>query len=103
MGYSKEIGFRAGICTPFYFYDLKHEKVTELLVHPFCIMDSTLKFYMKTRSSEVIYTVKPLIEHVKAVKGELVTIFHNESFGTHKVWKNWGEVYEGVVRLAVPR
>jgi hypothetical protein len=103
MGYSKDIGFRAGICSPFYFYNLKEEKMTELLVHPFCVMDSTLKFHLKIRSSEILYTIKPLFEHVKAVKGELVTVFHNESFGTHKVWKNWGDVYESVVKLALPK
>lgn len=103
MGYSREIGFRAGIASPFYFYDLTKETMTDLLVHPFCIMDSTLKFYLKVRSSEISHTVKPLIEHVKNVKGELVTIFHNESFGTHKIWKRWGDVYESILRMAVPR
>lgn len=103
MGYSREMGFRAGITSPFYFYDLTTETMTDLLVHPFCIMDSTLKFYLKVRSSEVAHTVKPLIEHVKNVKGELVTIFHNESFGTHKIWKRWEGVYEAILRLAVPR
>lgn len=103
MGYSKDIGFRAGICTPFYFYDLVNEKTTDLLVHSFCVMDSTLKFYLKVRSSEVGYTVKPLLEHIKNVKGEAVFVFHNESFGTHKIWKNWGDVYETLVKMAIPR
>ncbi len=103
MGYSKEIGFRASICTPFYFYNLKEEKMTELLVHPFCIMDSTLKFHMKLRSSEAIYTIKPLIDHVKKVNGQLITVFHNESFGTHKVWRNWSEVYDSLLKIAIPR
>ncbi len=103
MGYSKITGFRAGICSPFYFYDLKKEEQTSLLVHPFCVMDSTLKFYMKVRSSEVLYTIKPLIEKVKQAKGEFVMIFHNESLGTHKMWRNWSEVYETVVRAAKAR
>jgi hypothetical protein len=103
MGYSKEIGFRASICTPFYFYDLQKEEMTELLVHSFCAMDSTMKYYLKIRSSEVNYTLKPLIEHVRNVQGEMITLFHNESFGTHKVWKNWGDVYEQLIRLAKVR
>lgn len=102
MGYSKENGFRASICTPFYFYDLQNEQMTDLLVHPFCIMDSTMKYHMKLRSDDVIYAVKPLIEQVKKMKGELVTVFHNESLGTHKIWKNWGDVYETVVKAALP-
>ena len=92
MGYSKENGFRASICCPFYFYDLKNEQMTDLLVHPFCIMDSTMKYYMK-----------PLIKQVKNMGGELVTVFHNESLGTHKIWKNWGDVYENIVKAALPR
>lgn len=103
MGYSREIGFRAGICSPFYFYDLSKEETTPLLVRPFCMMDSTFKFYLKTRSSEIIYTAKPLIDHVKQVKGELITVFHNESLGSHKIWRNWGDVYETLIRAALPK
>jgi len=103
MGYSKENGFRASICCPFYFYDLKNEQMTDLLVHPFCIMDSTMKYYMKIRSKDVIYSVKPIIKQVKKMGGELVTVFHNESLGTHKIWKNRGDVYENIVKAALPR
>ena len=34
MGYADQIGFRAGTCTPFYFYDLENEIQTTLKVHP---------------------------------------------------------------------
>ena len=30
MGYVDRIGFRAGTCTPFYFYDLNNEKTSEV-------------------------------------------------------------------------
>ncbi|HAR20237.1 MAG TPA: hypothetical protein DCR46_06205 [Cytophagales bacterium] len=66
-------------------------------------MDSTMKYYMKIRSKDVIYSVKPLIKQVKNMGGELVTVFHNESLGTHKIWKNWGDVYENIVKAALPR
>ena len=35
LGYAGQTGFRAGICTPFYFYDLELEETTNLLLVPF--------------------------------------------------------------------
>ena len=41
-------GFRASICTPFYFYDLRIEELSnKLKVHPFSVMDATFKYYLK--------------------------------------------------------
>ncbi len=101
MGYSSQIGFRASICTPFYFYDLEQEEKTNLKVHSFAAMDSTFKYYLKVRSTEVVYQLKPMIDEVKSLGGEFCVLFHNESLGGHKVWKNWGDVYEQVVKLAL--
>jgi len=53
MGFSGEVGFRASICTPFYFYDIEQETVTKLLIHPFAVMDATLKYYMKVKPEDV--------------------------------------------------
>jgi len=47
MGYAALPGFRAGICSPYNFYDLDIEVETKLRVHPFMVMDGTLKDYMK--------------------------------------------------------
>ena len=38
MGFSGEVGFRASICTSFYFYDLELEASTKLMIHPFAVM-----------------------------------------------------------------
>lgn len=101
LGYSTQIGFRASICTPFPFYDLSIEKMTDLTLHPFVAMDSTFKYYLKTRSNEVLVQLKPLYETVKSVEGDFSIIFHNESLGTHKIWKNWENIYENIVRMCV--
>ena len=39
MGYVNELGFRAGTCTPFLFYDLDYGVQTPLLINSFCLMD----------------------------------------------------------------
>lgn len=100
MGYASKIGFRASICSPFYFYDLTLEMQTDLLIHPFFAMDTTLKKYMKMKSTDVLEKLKPLFEHVKFTNGEAIVIFHNESIGgKFKHWKRWGNMYELVIQM----
>jgi len=100
MGYTTRIGFRAGTCNSFLFFDLEKDTTTELRVYPFAFMDSTLKFFLKVRSKEVINYLTPIVNDVKRVGGQLIFIFHNESLGNERQWKNWGEIYEKVIRLA---
>ena len=42
MGYINHIGFRAGTCTPFFFYDLDYEIQTPLKVCSYHLMDYSL-------------------------------------------------------------
>ncbi len=101
MGYANHIGFRASICTPFYWYDLDTESETNLRIHPFAIMDATLRFYMKVKPEDVPETVTQVINNVKKVNGHLITIWHNETISDWREWKGWQNVYEDVVKIAV--
>ncbi len=101
MGFSGEIGFRAGICTPFFFYDLERELETNLKIHPFAVMDATLKYYMKVQPAEVMSYVGPLIKEIKAVDGTFITIWHNESLSNRGPWEGWKGVYEDIIKAAV--
>ncbi|MDQ3192727.1 MAG: polysaccharide deacetylase family protein, partial [Bacteroidota bacterium] len=47
MGFSSRIGFRAGTCSSFNFYDLDLDIETKLKIHPFSIMDASLKYNMQ--------------------------------------------------------
>ncbi len=42
MGYTHEMGFRAGTCTPFYFYDITMEEKQPIKIHPFAVHDYAL-------------------------------------------------------------
>jgi len=94
MGYPDQPGFRASICTPFFYYDLDLEFETSLRLHPFCLMDGTLKDYMKIEPDEAYPIIRNLLAEVKSVKGEFISIWHNESFAENDRWKGWREVYE---------
>jgi len=101
MGYASQIGFRAGVCSPFKWYDLDVEKVTPLTVYPFCIMDATLNFYMKLNPQEAIEKCEEIISQIKKVKGLCITLWHNETIGNWRLWKGWQHVYKEVVKFAV--
>jgi hypothetical protein len=100
MGYPDQPGFRASICTPFFFYDLDLEFETSLKVHPFCLMDGTLKDYMKLEPHETFALMTELVSEVKAVHGEFIAIWHNESFAENERWKGWRAVFEYLLKEA---
>lgn len=101
MGYAANPGFRAGMCMPFNFYDLDKEEKTELRIHPFTVMDATLRYYLKIDPSQAMEVVKPLIDAVKQVNGEFQCLWHNESLSENRIWKGWKPVYEQIIREAV--
>jgi hypothetical protein len=101
MGFAQTTGFRAGTCTAFRFYDLDREEATKLRVHPFAVMDATLKYYMQITPEESRAHIQSLINEVKAVNGTFISLWHNESLSDYKQWQGWKNLYEEMVRLAV--
>jgi hypothetical protein len=100
MGYATNLGFRASVCTPYFWYDLDTETETTLKIHPFPIMEATLRYYMKEKPEQAMHHILPIINEVKKVDGELITLWHNESLSNWREWKGWQNLYEEVVRLA---
>ena len=77
MGYASIPGFRAGIASPFTFYNLHMEKETSLHIYPFMFMDTTLSDYLKLKPEDYLQEVRPLIDETRAVGGTLTGIWHN--------------------------
>lgn len=98
MGFAAQTGFRAGICTPFRWYDLEMDRLSELTVHPFALMDGTLRDYLKVEAEGAMQHIIPLIEAVKSVGGTFISLFHNESLSEWRRWKGWSAVYEEMLR-----
>lgn len=103
MGYADLPGFRAGICCSFNFYDLDTEEETKLRIHPFTLMDGTLRDYMKLTAADAIDLIKLLIKEVKAVNGTFISLWHNESLSDQKRWVGWRRVYEALLEEAVEK
>ncbi len=101
MGYASAPGFRAGIADWFYFYDLDLETETRLRVHPFQVMEGTLKDYMHLSREASLEIIKQLIDSTKAVNGTFISLWHNESLSNDKRWAGWHEVYAEMLRYAL--
>lgn len=93
MGYASHIGFRAGICTPYYFYDLNEDHETSFKVFPFQIMDVTLRFYLNMEPQKATEEIGNLMQEVKNAGGTFISIWHNESLTDRGKWKGYKEVF----------
>ncbi len=96
--YSSQFGFRAGTSIPFPFYDLEKEQETSLIIHPSAVMDVTLRRDFNLTPQEALKKIKILAEKVKAVNGDLITLFHNSSLADTNDWKGWKEMYTEMIK-----
>ena len=101
MGYASEIGFRAGIANSFFWYDLENEKITDLKIHPFQVMDVTLNQYLNLPPETALEKIIPIIDYCKSVGGIFCTIWHNSSLTETQNWKNWRSAYEHIIKRAL--
>lgn len=97
MGYSDIIGFRAGICSGYNFYDLEVDGETKLRIHPFAVMDVALKNGLKLSPKQAIKEIKEIANEVIDVEGDFISVWHNESMCERYEWSGWREVYEKMI------
>lgn len=100
MGYPAKIGFRNGYAGDHLFFNLQTNRETTLTIHPFQVMDTTLRQYMKLSADEAIMQTKEMIDKVKAVKGKFTLLWHNESLSGIEPWRNWKSTYSQIVQYA---
>lgn len=94
MGYTHEIGFRAGTSFPFYLYDINMEVQQPIRVHSFAFHDYAL--HEDTSLNDILEKVKSLYQEAKKVNGELISVFSNELLGTeHNI--DWKGAYETII------
>jgi hypothetical protein len=91
MGYIDTLGFRAGTCTPFQWYDLDHEVQTPLRINPYhCLDYALLKYNSQLDKSEHL---QKLIEEIKAVNGTFIPVFHNYTFSDSDRWVGYRTLF----------
>lgn len=93
MGYLQTPGFRAGTCTPFYWYDLQLEKMTHLLVHPVAINDLMLKKSRSFDKDKVLNEWGRIKEHVIRLDGNFYMVWHKDSLPEYGKGKAGRQLY----------
>ncbi|MDN3666184.1 polysaccharide deacetylase family protein [Algibacter miyuki] len=91
MGYVNEIGFRAGSCTPFLFYDLDYEVQTPLKIYPYHVMDFALLKHKSLLDKRRV--LNNIINEVKQVNGEFTPVFHNYTLSDNMRWTGFKELF----------
>lgn len=77
MGYLQKLGFRAGTCTPFLFYNLNTEETTPLKIIPYVLNSEILK---TADITPVVAQLLRIKKDVEAVNGNLNLTFENTDF-----------------------
>lgn len=102
MGMHDRIGFRAGTCTPFPFYDLRAEKPMPLTMHPFAVMDSTLAYQLHLGPAAAVAATKRMVDAVRAVEGTFISVWHERFLSDYGAEAGWGQVADEVLQYARP-
>ena len=101
MGFADAPGFRAGICSPYYFYDLRTEKVTSLKIFPITCMEGNFLKYMKVNREQAIAIISGLVYQVKAVNGIFISIWHNHTLSDKGIYEGWKKVHDEMIQKIV--
>jgi hypothetical protein len=101
MGFADMPGFRAGTCTPFYFYDLENEKATGLKIFPVTCMDGNFLYYTKSTPQESAEIIGALINEVKKVNGTFISIWHNNTVSDDGIFREWKWVHNGMIKKLI--
>ena len=102
IGFADRIGFRAGTCTPFPYFDPVLDRETELILYPFALMDSAMCYKMNLTPDAAITAAKRIVDSVKCVNGTFIGVWHERFLSDYGSEKGWRRVVEETIRYAKP-
>ncbi|HRZ77384.1 MAG TPA: polysaccharide deacetylase family protein [Bacteroidales bacterium] len=97
LGFADSPGFRAGTSRPFPWFDLRSGLQRPLTIHPFAVMDGTLKEYLGLGPGKALDRLGRLIGNVRRYGGVFSTLWHNSTLSEQGEWKGWRQVYQRMV------
>jgi len=103
--YHDMVGFRNGMCHPFYPYDLNQDKKIKILEIPIVVSDIAFRSFMKIDAVESWKHIKQLIDVTEKNNGVLTILWHNWTFSypvSISGWfsKDWTKLYEKILKYS---
>ncbi|MDR2691791.1 MAG: hypothetical protein LBB73_05770 [Dysgonamonadaceae bacterium] len=100
LGFAKAPGFRSGTAIPYYFYDVEQDTLSDLLIRPTIMMDSTLIVHSGFSPEYALLKIKQLADECKKSGGDYLCLWHNSNLAGRKN-KLWKEVFTASFNYAV--
>ncbi|WP_236957983.1 polysaccharide deacetylase family protein [Joostella atrarenae] len=97
MGYTGQTGFRAGTCSPFYFYDISFEEQIPIQINSFCIQYTALYQYKSIKQAED--KILELSNRIKEVDGDFNIVFSNEVLNLNDS-SEWEKLYVNYLKMS---
>jgi hypothetical protein len=98
LGFAEQIGFRRGICFPFYLYNFEKKAISPIIEIPLIVMDSTLSNdkYMGLSQKDCLPEIYPIVDEVVKFGGVFTLLWHNTFFSEYK-YTGWKAIYIGIL------
>lgn len=99
LGFQEHVGFRNGCCTPFYLYNHKDNKSTEVIEYPLTVMDCSLAYdkYMGVTTDSAKEILTQLHNQIDKFKGVQVMNYHNTFLSNYEN-EGWKLFYEELIQ-----
>ncbi|MDR1783992.1 MAG: hypothetical protein LBR13_07020 [Dysgonamonadaceae bacterium] len=101
LGYAKLPGFRSSTAIPYLFYDLQKDVVTNLLIRPTIIMDTTLITHLNLTPNAALEKIKQLADECKISHGDFVMLWHNSHLAYDEKKNPWINVFIQAFNYAI--
>lgn len=90
-------GYLRGMAIPFPWYDLKQERISNLMLHPVMVMDRALQKYQGFTAENAWDKIKQEAEICYSYGGEFVILWHNATLSESGEWKGWNKVWRNLL------
>lgn len=98
MGFPDAIGFRAGTCIPFPFFDLKENRMMELEVYPVACMEGALmRGNAITNIKDALQKILFVLNEAKNVQGTFICIWHNHTISKTLEYQEWKTIHDKMI------
>lgn len=100
LGWSRDVGFRAGFSRPFLAYDLHTEAALPLEVRPLAVMDTAMRVGLGWSAQDARARLEAMMGVVQEVGGTWMSCWHNTSVSEEGEWHGWRATYLHMVEVA---